>query len=130
MAVAGVDFVEEAEIAGNRFSKLAVGGGDERDAAAGGFFLLEKIKNLLPIGKTSGVEVDPGGEPAFEGGSSRKQPEGEQQQRDGSGFEEDEGALPKDIASDQCSVEIDAQDRRRHLGWFGSCDRSHRVIVA
>ena len=67
MAVAGVDFVKEAEIAGNRFGKLAVGGSYERDAAAGGFFLLDKFKNLLPIGKTSGVEVGPGGEMAFEG---------------------------------------------------------------
>ena len=44
-----MDFVKEAEIAGNRLGKFAVGGGYQRDAAAGGFFLLDKIKNLLPI---------------------------------------------------------------------------------
>src|ERR1700686_2115019 len=82
-AVAGVDFVKKAEIAGDRCGKLAVGGCYKRDAAAGGFFLLDKIKNLLPIGQTSGVEMGPGGEMAFERGSSRKQPEGEQQERDG-----------------------------------------------
>ncbi len=46
LAVAGVDFVEEAEILGNRFGKFAIGGGYERDAAADSFFLPEKIKNL------------------------------------------------------------------------------------
>ena len=65
LAVAGVDFVEEAEIGGNVFGKLAIGSGDERNAATGGLFLLEKMKNLLPIGKTSGVEVDTGGELVF-----------------------------------------------------------------
>jgi hypothetical protein len=78
LAVAGVDFVEEAEIAGNGFGKLAVGGRCERNAAAAGSFLLEKIKDLLPIVKTSGVESDPRSKLAFEGGSSRKQPEREQ----------------------------------------------------
>ena len=123
-------FVEEAEITGNGFGKLAVGGGCERDAAPAGFFLLKKIKNLLSIGKTGGVEVDPRGDLAFEGGSSRKQPEGEQQERDGAGFEEDEDALPKHISPDQSAVEIDAQDRRQYLGGCGSCDRPHGMIVA
>ena len=130
MAVAGVDFVEEAEIVRNRFGKPAVGGGYERDAAAGGFFLLEKIENLLPVGKTNGVEVDLGGELAFEGDSSRQQPEREQQQRDGAGFEEDEDALPKDVAPDQSAVEIDTQNRRLLLGDLGSCSGPHGMIVA
>ncbi len=82
-AVAGVDFVKEAEIAGNRFGKGAVGGCYKCDAAAGGFFLLDKIKNLLPIGETSGVEMGPGGEMALERSSSRKQPKGKQQERAG-----------------------------------------------
>ena len=82
-AVAGVDFVKEAEIAGNRFGKRAVGGSYKRDVAAGGFFLLDKIKNLLPIGQTSGVEMGPGGEMALERSSSRKQPKGKQQERAG-----------------------------------------------
>ncbi len=74
--------------------------------------------------------MDPGGELAFEGGSSRKQPEGEQQQREGAGFEEDEGALPKNIAPDQSVVEIDAQNRGQRFGRFGSCNRPHGMIVA
>lgn len=123
-------FVEEAEITGNGFSKLAVGGGGERDAAPAGFFLLKKIKNLLSIGKTGGVEVDPRGELAFEGGSSRKQPEGEQQECDRAGFEEGEDALPKHITPDQSAVEIDTQDRGKYFGGFGSCDRPHGMIVA
>ena len=101
-------FVEESEITGNCFGEVAVGSGRERDAAPGGFFPLEKIKNLLPIGKASGVEPDPRGEFAFQGRSSRKQPERKQQERDGAGFEEDEDALPEDVASDQSAVEIDA----------------------
>jgi len=125
-----VDFIEEAEIGGNGFGKFAVCGGYERDTATGCFFLLQKIKNLLPIRKTSGVEVDLGGELAFEGGSSRKQPEREQQQHGGAGFEEKDDALPKDVASDQSAVEIDAQNRGQHLGGFGSCDRPHGMIVA
>jgi len=125
LTVAGVDFVEEAEIAGNRFGKLAVGGGYKRDAAAGGFFLLDKIKNLLPIGKASRVKVGPGGDMTFERSSARKQPEGKQQQRDGAGLEEDEDALPKDVAPDQSAVEIDAQNWGQHLCGFGSGDRPH-----
>jgi hypothetical protein len=74
--------------------------------------------------------LDPGGEFVLERGSSRKQPEGKQQERDGAGFEEDEDALPKDVASDQCAVEIDAQNRGWHLGGFGSCDRPHGMILA
>ena len=74
--------------------------------------------------------MDPGGELAFEGGSSRKQPEGEQQQREGAGFEEDEDALPKDITPDQSAVEIDTQNRRQYLGGFGSYNRPHGMIVA
>ena len=101
-------FVEEPEITGNCFGEVAVSSGRERDAAPGGFFALEKIKNLLPIGKTNGVEPDSRGEFVFERGSSRKQPERKQEQRDGAGFEEDEDALPEDVASDQSAVEIDA----------------------
>ena len=85
---------------------------------------------MLPIGKTSGVEVDPGGELAFEGGSSRKQPEGKQQQRDGAGLEEEQDALPKHVAPDQSAVEIDAQDRATAPCRFGSCDGPHGMIVA
>ena len=79
-------FVKDAEIPGNRFGKLAVGGGYERDAAAGYSFPLDKFKHLLSIGKASGVETGPGGEMAFERSSPRKQPEGEEEQRDGAGL--------------------------------------------
>ena len=120
-----MDLVKEAEIAGNRFGKLAVGGGYKRDAAAGYSFPLDKFKNLLPIGKASRVKVGPGGDMTFERSSSRKQPEGKQQQRDGASLQEDEDALPKDVAPDQSAVEIDAQNRGQHLGWFGSGDRPH-----
>jgi len=101
-------FVEEPEITGNCFGEVAVGSGRERDAAPSGFFALEKIKNLLPIGKASGVGPDSRREFVFEGGSSRKQPERKQEERAGAGFEEDEDALPEDVASDQSAVEIDA----------------------
>ena len=74
--------------------------------------------------------MDPRGEFAFKGGSSGEQPEGKQQQRDGTGFEEDKDALPKHVTSDQSAVEIDAQDRGRYLGGFRSCDRPHGMIVA
>ncbi len=66
LAVAGVDFVEESEITGNRFGQFAVGGGCKRNAAAGGFFLPEKFKNLLPVRKTGGVQMHPGSELSFE----------------------------------------------------------------
>src|ERR1035438_55884 len=103
-------------MAGNGFGKLAVGGGCERDAAAGSFLPMKKIKNLLPIGKTGGVEMDSGGELVFEGSSAGKQPERKQQQRDGAGPEECQNALPKHIPSDQSAVEIDTQDRGWRLG--------------
>jgi len=74
--------------------------------------------------------MDPGGELAFERRSSRKQPEGEQQQREGAGFEEDEDAFPKDITPDQSAIEIDAQNRGQHFGGFGSRNRPHGMIVA
>jgi hypothetical protein len=115
---------------GNCFGQFAVGGGDEGDAAAGGFFPPQKIKNLLPIGKPGRVEFDSGGELALERGASRKQPQGQQQQLDGAGPEEDKDAFPKHVASDQSAVQIDAQNRRQHLGGFGSRDRPHGMIVA
>jgi hypothetical protein len=70
LAVAGMDFVEQAEIVGDCCGKRTVSSGRKRDASAGSFFPLKKFKNLRPIGKTSRVELDPGGELAFEVGSS------------------------------------------------------------
>jgi hypothetical protein len=125
-----VDFVEEPEIDRDRFGKLAVRSGHERNAATSGLFLLEQFKDFLTIGKTSRVEVDPCGELLFEPGAPRKQPERDQQQRDGAGLEEDQDTLPQDVASDQSAVEIDAQNRRQHLCGFGSRDRPHGMIVA
>jgi hypothetical protein len=40
----------------------------------------------LPVGKASRVKVGPGGDMTFERGSSRQQPEGEQQERAGVGL--------------------------------------------
>ncbi|MGB8774816.1 MAG: hypothetical protein WCC78_11790, partial [Terriglobales bacterium] len=62
--------------AGNRFGKCAISGGCKRDASAASSLLLKKLKNLRSIGKTRGVELEPGRELVFERGSSQKQPVG------------------------------------------------------
>jgi hypothetical protein len=125
-AIAGVDFVENAEVVGNGFSNLAISGGSEHDAATVCFLPVQKVKNLLPIRKTSGVKMNTGGEFAFQCSSSGKQPEGKFQERDGPGLKKDEDALPQQVAPDQSAVEIDAQNRRRRFGGFRTCDGPHR----
>ena len=78
LAVAGVNFVEESKIVGNRVREFAIGGRYERDVAAPAFSLLQKIEHLLTVGKSSGIELNPGSELAFQEGASRKQPEGQE----------------------------------------------------
>jgi hypothetical protein len=74
--------------------------------------------------------VDPGGKLAFEGSSSRKQPERKQQKHDGTGFEKEEYGLPKDVAPDQGAIEINAQNRAHRPRGFDSRDIPHGIIVA
>jgi hypothetical protein len=67
-SVAGVNFVEETEIAGNALGELAIGGGSQHDAASCRFFLKEKVDDLLAIGKTGGIEMNASGELPFKSG--------------------------------------------------------------
>src|SRR5271165_3915654 len=111
LAVTCVNFVEQTEIARNRFGKFAVGGSCEDNTSPAGLFPLKKIENLLPVGETSRVEGDPSCEMAFEPSAPRQQPDRKQKQGDGAGFEEEKNALPDDVAADQSAVKIDAQYR-------------------
>ena len=130
LPVTGVDFIEQTKMPGNRFGNRTIGSGGQRDSATFRFFLPEKCEYLLPIGKTGWIEVHAPREIAFERSPSRKQPDGEQQKRDRVSPEEHEDGLPKHVAPDQSAIEIDAQDRRRRLGGFGSCSVPHGMIVA
>lgn len=47
--VAGMDFVEEAEVIGDRFGKTLIGSCYKRDSTTGCLFLLEQVKNFLPV---------------------------------------------------------------------------------
>jgi hypothetical protein len=58
LTIAGVDFVEEPKMVGDCLSNLAIGRSCQHDTATNSFFLPNKIKDFLPIGKISGVELD------------------------------------------------------------------------
>jgi hypothetical protein len=85
---------------------------------------------LWAIWETSGIQVNAAGHLVFQKSTASKQPERQEKQGGGPGLDEEENALPEEIAPDQRAVEIDAQDRQWLLGGLGSCNRPHGIIVA
>ncbi len=68
---------------GDALGEGGVGGGGEIDGAAGGVLLLKILKEFAVVGEMGDVELDGGGEVAFEGGLSLEEPAGEFQQGGG-----------------------------------------------
>jgi len=121
LAIASVHFVEQAEIGSDSFGQFAIGGRSECYPASRSFFAVNEVEDLRTVRKTGWIEMDTSGELTFDESAARKQPQRDQQKRQRAGLERGQGALPQDIAPDQCAVEINAQNRRRRLGRFRSC---------
>ena len=112
-AVGGEDAGEEAEVVGDAVGGVGVGGGGEVDGAAGGVLLLKILKEFAVIGEMGDVELDGGGEMAFEGGFALEEPAGEVQEGSRVVAGEGERRVMKGIGLDEGAVEVDAEHRQR-----------------
>ena len=83
VAVGGEDAGEEAEMGGDAVGGVGVGGGGEVDGAAGGVLLLKILEEFAVVGEVGDVELDGGGEVAFEGGFALGEPAGKLEQGGG-----------------------------------------------
>ncbi len=75
-AIAGMDFVEEAEMIGEGLRQSRVSCGDKGNSASLESLLLEKIEDLFPIGQARGIELNAASKFALGEGLSVEEPEG------------------------------------------------------
>ena len=101
---------------GDAVGEDGVGGGGEVNGPAGGFFLLEVLEELAVVGEVGDIELDGGGEVAFEGSFSLNEPAWEPQERCGFVTGERQGRVDEGVGLDEGSVEVDAERGERCRG--------------
>src|ERR1035441_1117868 len=96
---------------------------------AEGFLVPDKFNHFRSIRQIGRVQINPGSKLALYEGFTRKQPERDQQQSQGTSLKEHENALPKYVAANQSAIKVDAQYWRR-LCRSNAGDSPHRTMVA
>jgi len=109
LAVGGEDAGEESQVVGDAVGGVGVGGGGEVDGTAGGVLLLKILKEFAVVGEMSDVELDGGGEVAFEGGLSLEEPRGEFHKGCRVVAGDGERGVVQGVGLDEGAVEVDAE---------------------